>query len=91
MLAASVRRSSLVLQSSSRLSYLEIWNFARQRRLGRAQQVLHSLEKRRGYHASRKFFQQIRDSESITVPLEQYKSAGKRHSRANLGNAVETY
>lgn len=76
MLAASVRRSSYALRTSSRLSYLEIWNFAQQRGLGRAQSVLPLVGRRNNHHESLKPLQQTKDIESITTPLERYKNAG---------------
>jgi aspartyl-tRNA synthetase len=76
MLAASVRRSSSVLHTPSRLSYIEIWNFARQRRLGRAQPILYSIGKRRNHHDSLNPLQQAQDIESIRAPLERYQNAG---------------
>lgn len=78
MLAASVRRSSHVLRTSSRLSYLEIWNFARQRGLGRAQQFLPLAGRRNNHRESVRPLQQTQEIENISTPLERYKNAGRR-------------
>ncbi|GAM36884.1 hypothetical protein TCE0_022f06332 [Talaromyces pinophilus] len=75
MLAASLRQSTHALRTSSRQSYLEIWNFARQRGLGRAQPVLPLVGRRNNHHESFKPLQQTPDIENITTPLERYKNA----------------
>ncbi|KUL87103.1 hypothetical protein ZTR_05568 [Talaromyces verruculosus] len=75
MLAASVRRSSRALRTSSRQSYLEIWYFARQRGLGRTQPVLSLVGRRNNHHESLKPLQQTPELGDITTPLERYKNA----------------